>query len=72
MVVHDWPIRGRRQQPAEEYGRAYARDPEKWMREKMRRRAWRARRRVAEVRHAQEVIRTRRAHGWQVAAAAPG
>lgn len=45
-VVHDWPIRGRRRQPDEEYGRAYARDPEGWLKRK---RADRERRAKAKI-----------------------
>lgn len=37
-VVHDYPIRGRQRQPDEEYGRAFDRDPDAWLKRKL---AWR-------------------------------
>lgn len=63
MVAHDLPIRGRKQQPLKEYGRAYARDPIAWLVQKRKRLARNARRGNGR-RQAARDLDARRAHGW--------
>lgn len=64
MVVHDSPIRGRRQQPVAEYGRAYARDPEKWLRIRRERMAERRARGTQARRQARDDAKARTSRGF--------
>lgn len=64
MVVHDSPIRGRRQQPVAEYGRAYARDPEKWLRIRRERMAERRARGIHDQRRRRDDAKARESRGF--------